>query len=68
MRAAMRLHKKFKEENIDAKVRVYVTQSTHKTLTSLRQGSMIHIYDEEFNRRVEDVFHEAIARHQKNTR
>ena len=24
----------------DARVRVYATQSTHKTLTSLRQGSM----------------------------
>jgi arginine decarboxylase len=27
------------------KIRVYSTQSTHKTLTSLRQGSMIHIHD-----------------------
>ena len=26
-----------------ARVRVYATQSTHKTLTSLRQGSMIHV-------------------------
>jgi arginine decarboxylase len=26
-------------------IRVYSTQSTHKTLTSLRQGSMIHVYD-----------------------
>ncbi|MGE4189653.1 MAG: hypothetical protein AB7G12_07110 [Thermoanaerobaculia bacterium] len=31
-----------------AVVRVYATQSTHKTLTSLRQGSMIHIFDEDF--------------------
>ncbi len=29
-----------------AKVRVYSTQSTHKTLTALRQGSMIQIQDE----------------------
>src|SRR6202008_1592958 len=28
-----------------ARVRVYSTQSTHKTLTSLRQGSMIHVTD-----------------------
>ena len=40
-----------------------MTQSTHKTLTSLRQGSMIHIFDEEFNRKVEDVFHEAYMTH-----
>lgn len=26
-------------------LRVYVTQSTHKTLSSFRQGSMIHIWD-----------------------
>lgn len=26
-------------------IRVYATQSTHKTLTSLRQGSMIHVFD-----------------------
>lgn len=31
------------------KLRVYVTQSTHKTLTSFRQGSMIHVSDALFN-------------------
>ena len=31
-----------------ARVRVYSTQSTHKTLTSLRQGSMIHVWDQDF--------------------
>jgi arginine decarboxylase len=30
-------------------LRVYVTQSTHKTLTSFRQGSMIHVADAIFN-------------------
>ncbi len=45
------------------KIRVYTTQSTHKKLTSLRQGSMIHIYDEEFQRKVEDSFHEAYMTH-----
>ncbi|MCB0213245.1 MAG: ornithine decarboxylase, partial [Anaerolineae bacterium] len=45
------------------KIRAYSTQSTHKKLTSLRQGSMIHIYDEEFNRKVEDTFHEAYMTH-----
>ena len=33
-----------------ARVRVYSTQSTHKTLTSLRQGSMIHVWDQDFRR------------------
>lgn len=30
-------------------LRVYATQSTHKTLSCFRQGSMIHVYDENFN-------------------
>ena len=33
----------------NAKIRVYSTQSTHKTLTALRQASMIHIYDESYD-------------------
>lgn len=45
------------------KIRVYATQSTHKTLSSLRQGSMIHIYDELFKRKAEDSFHEAYKTH-----
>ncbi|MDX9749462.1 MAG: beta-eliminating lyase-related protein [Flavobacteriales bacterium] len=45
------------------KVRVYATQSTHKTLTSFRQGSMIHIWDEEFKRLSEEAFHEAYMTH-----
>lgn len=32
-----------------AELRVYVTQSTHKTLTAFRQGSMIHIADSRLN-------------------
>ena len=35
-----------------ARVRVYVTHSTHKTLTALRQGSMIHVYDQDFQHKV----------------
>jgi arginine decarboxylase len=42
-----------------ARVRVYATQSTHKTLTALRQGSMIHVFDQDFNQKVEETFHEA---------
>lgn len=45
------------------KIRVYSTQSTHKTLSSLRQGSMIHIFDESFKRKAEDSFHEAYKTH-----
>jgi arginine decarboxylase len=42
-----------------ARVRVYSTQSTHKTLTSLRQGSMIHQWDQDFSQKAEATFHEA---------
>lgn len=45
------------------RVRVYATQSTHKTLTSLRQGSMIHVYDQEFERSAERMFDEAFMTH-----
>ncbi|MBT5953455.1 ornithine decarboxylase [bacterium] len=41
-------------------LRVFATQSTHKTLTSFRQGSMIHIYDNAFD---EDLFLEAFRTH-----
>jgi hypothetical protein len=44
-------------------VRVYATQSTHKTLTSLRQGSMIHVNDQDFKGEVEEAFHEAYMTH-----
>jgi arginine decarboxylase len=46
-----------------ARIRVYVTHSTHKTLTALRQGSMIHVYDQDFRQKVEDAFHEAYMTH-----
>ena len=46
-----------------ARVRVYSTQSTHKTLTSLRQGSMIHVTDQDFSQKVEATFHEAYMTH-----
>ncbi|MCB0738461.1 MAG: aminotransferase class I/II-fold pyridoxal phosphate-dependent enzyme, partial [Bacteroidetes bacterium] len=45
------------------RIRVYSTQSTHKTLSSLRQGSMIHIYDQDFKRKSEENFHEAYMTH-----
>ena len=46
-----------------ARVRVYATQSTHKTMTALRQGSMIHVNDQDFDQMVEEPFHEAYMAH-----
>ncbi|MBZ0172642.1 MAG: hypothetical protein K8E66_09710, partial [Phycisphaerales bacterium] len=47
----------------EVRVRVYATHSTHKTLTSLRQGSMIHVFDEDFEQEASDSFHEAYMTH-----
>ena len=46
-----------------ARLRVYATQSTHKTLTALRQGSMIHVFDEDFEQKTKGPFHEAFMTH-----
>jgi arginine decarboxylase len=46
-----------------ARVRVYATQSTHKTLTALRQGSMIHVFDQDYDQKVAVPFHEAYMAH-----
>jgi arginine decarboxylase len=45
------------------RIRVYATQSTHKTLTSLRQGSMIHVLDQDFHYLNEEAFDEAYMTH-----
>lgn len=45
------------------RIRTYATQSTHKTLTSLRQGSMIHVRDQDFKGEVAQAFHEAYMTH-----
>ena len=45
-----------------AKVRVYQTNSTHKSMSALRQGSMVLVGDEEFHRH-EPPFHEAVFTH-----
>eukprot|EP00392_Amoebophrya_sp_AT5.2_P011874 g11964.t1 len=45
------------------RVRCYATQSTHKTLSAFRQGSMIHIFDEDYEKAVEQPFHEAFMTH-----
>ncbi|MCW4465745.1 ornithine decarboxylase [Glutamicibacter sp. MNS18] len=45
------------------RLRIYSTQSTHKTLTSLRQGSMIHVYDQDYVIRNSNSFREAYMTH-----
>src|SRR5699024_1929026 len=44
-------------------IRGHATQSTHKTLSSFRQGSMIHIWDDDFRKKSEDTFLEAYMTH-----
>ncbi|RJS17696.1 amino acid decarboxylase [Corallococcus sp. H22C18031201] len=46
-----------------ARVRVYSTQSTHKSLSAFRQGSMIHAWDQDFERRAAEPFEEAYFTH-----
>ncbi|ASW86284.1 MULTISPECIES: aminotransferase class I/II-fold pyridoxal phosphate-dependent enzyme [Mycobacterium] len=46
-----------------ARVRVYATHSTHKSLSALRQASMIHVRDEDFNALTRDAFGEAFLTH-----
>jgi arginine decarboxylase len=46
-----------------ARVRVYATHSTHKSLSALRQGSMIHVWDQDFDRLARDQFGEAYLTH-----
>ena len=46
-----------------ARIRVYASHSTHKTLTSLRQGSMVHVYDQDWVRDAREPFHEAYMTH-----
>ncbi|MGV0625792.1 aminotransferase class I/II-fold pyridoxal phosphate-dependent enzyme [Mycolicibacter minnesotensis] len=46
-----------------ARVRVYATHSTHKSLSALRQASMIHVRDKDFNALARDAFTEAFLTH-----
>jgi arginine decarboxylase len=41
------------------RLRAYCTHSTHKSLSALRQGSMIHVNDEDFEAEVHETFEEA---------
>jgi arginine decarboxylase len=44
------------------RIRVYQTNSTHKSMSALRQGSMIFVRDQDFHQ-VEAQFHEAFYTH-----
>lgn len=57
------LNRRLLPDPAKARVRVYSAQSTHKTLTSLRQGSMIHVFDQDFDQKVAEPFHEAYMAH-----
>ena len=57
------LDRRLRPDPAKARVRVYATQSTHKTLTALRQGSMIHVFDQDFEQKVGESFHEAYMAH-----
>ena len=57
------LNRRLMPDPAKARVRVYASQSTHKTLTSLRQGSMIHVFDQDFDQKVAEPFHEAYMAH-----
>lgn len=46
-----------------ARVRAYATHSTHKSLSALRQASMIHVRDQDFNRLTREAFDEAFLTH-----
>ena len=46
-----------------ARVRVYATHSTHKSLSAFRQSSMIHVRDQDFKALTCDAFDEAFLTH-----
>ncbi|RMI30224.1 aminotransferase class I/II-fold pyridoxal phosphate-dependent enzyme [Nocardia stercoris] len=57
------VHERLLPDPDRVRIRVYATQSTHKTLTALRQGSMIHVFDDDFDGRTEGAFLEAYMTH-----
>jgi len=62
-KTAWMLDNKLLPDPKQVRIRTYTTQSTHKTLTALRQGSMIHIFDQDFRQKVENTFNEAYMTH-----
>jgi arginine decarboxylase len=57
------VHRRLLPDPSRARVRVYATHSTHKSLSALRQASMIHVRDQDFNARARDAFGEAFLTH-----
>lgn len=45
------------------RIRVYATQSTHKSLSAFRQGSMFHVYDQDYKSKSEEALLEAFFTH-----
>ena len=45
------------------RIRAYSTHSTHKSLSCFRQGSMIHVNDEDYEELVHEPFEEAFMTH-----
>ena len=60
-RTAMAASLKLRYEGIEA--RVYATQSIHKTLSAMRQGSMIHIREPKFTPELKSAIEESINSH-----
>jgi arginine decarboxylase len=56
------LELRLKPDPEQVRIRVYQTHSTHKSMSALRQGSMILVRDQDFHR-VEAAFHEAFFTH-----
>ncbi len=48
---------------VRARVRVYATHSTHKSLSAFRQASMVHVRDQDFKALTRDAFAEAFLTH-----
>jgi arginine decarboxylase len=57
------VHRRLLPDPSRARVRVYATHSTHKSLSAFRQASMIHVRDQDFNSRARDAFVEAFLTH-----
>ncbi|HEX5255241.1 MAG TPA: aminotransferase class I/II-fold pyridoxal phosphate-dependent enzyme [Mycobacterium sp.] len=57
------IERKLMPDPATARVRVYATHSTHKSLSALRQASMIHVRDQDFNALTRDSFGEAFLTH-----
>jgi arginine decarboxylase len=53
---------RLKPDPARVRIRVYQTHSTHKSMSALRQGSMMLVHDQDFHA-VEAAFHEAFFTH-----